>query len=66
MAGPGASIPQHESRPEKLLTNESRQYILTNGDNNIVEDSQIYPDDQQFATHTDIVGVVRAVVPFVG
>lgn len=45
---------------------KASQYILTKGDNNIAVDTQLYPDDQEYASSDDIAGVVRVAVPHVG
>lgn len=43
-----------------------RQLLLTKGDNNILDDSLIYPEGQEYISRDEVVGFVRFYVPLVG
>jgi signal peptidase len=42
------------------------QLILTKGDNNLLDDSLLYPDGQDYLDRHQIIGFVRGYVPFLG
>lgn len=52
--------------PRPGVLTQSRQYILTKGDNNELTDESLYPADQDFVYRHQIVGVVRGYVPYLG
>lgn len=39
---------------------------MTKGDNNVADDTQLFPGDQEFVMNSDVVGVIYGVVPFLG
>lgn len=43
-----------------------RQYILTKGDNNELDDVALYPVGQDFVHREQVVGVVKGYLPYVG
>jgi len=43
-----------------------RQLILTKGDNNELDDVALYPPGQKFVYRSQVIGVVRGYVPFLG
>lgn len=43
-----------------------RQRFLTRGDNNNVDDTELYPSDQGFLYRRGILGTVKGFVPYVG
>ena len=49
-----------------ILSRDHSQYILTKGDNNDVDDVQFYPGNPEYVLRSDVVGVVRGVVPLLG
>lgn len=44
----------------------SRQLILTKGDNNALDDKLLYPEGQEYIYRSQIIGFVRAYIPFLG
>ncbi|KAJ5981354.1 hypothetical protein N7499_001634 [Penicillium canescens] len=42
------------------------QLILTKGDNNLIDDTLLYPDGQDYLLRSQIIGFVRGYIPFVG
>lgn len=49
-----------------IYTKCNRQYILTKGDNNPIDDRSLYPLGQAFVGREEIVGLVRGYIPCVG
>lgn len=45
---------------------DGKQYILTKGDNNPVDDRGMYSHGQMWITKEDIIGRVKAHVPYIG
>lgn len=43
-----------------------RQWILTKGDNNDLDDTALYPVGQAFVYRDQVVGVVKGYLPYVG
>jgi signal peptidase I len=43
-----------------------RQLIVTKGDNNIIDDRVMYPNDQSYVYRHQIIGFVRGYMPFIG
>ena len=43
-----------------------RQLILTKGDNNQADDTQLYPEKRSFVYREEVVGLVRGYVPCIG
>ena len=43
-----------------------RQLVVTKGDNNIIDDTVMYPNNQSYLYRRQIVGFVRGYLPFVG
>ncbi|KAL4876706.1 hypothetical protein BJY04DRAFT_222881 [Aspergillus karnatakaensis] len=43
-----------------------QQFILTKGDNNLIDDMLLYPDGQDYLTRDEVLGFVRGYVPFIG
>ena len=44
----------------------TRQLILTQGDNNAVDDTSLYPRGQSFVYRENVIGLVYGHVPYVG
>ncbi|KAL5050524.1 hypothetical protein BDW71DRAFT_203913 [Aspergillus fruticulosus] len=55
---------QSNSNPDPVSTHQ--QLILTKGDNNLIDDTLMYPDSQDFLTRSQVLGFVRGYVPFIG
>ncbi|KAL5003741.1 hypothetical protein BDV10DRAFT_198813 [Aspergillus recurvatus] len=55
---------QSNSNPDPDSTHQ--QLILTKGDNNLIDDTFMYPDGQDFLSRSQVLGFVRGYVPFVG
>ncbi|KAF2870619.1 signal peptidase I [Massariosphaeria phaeospora] len=57
-------------RAIKVYYNQSsptaEQLILTKGDNNLVDDTSIYPPGRPFIQQQDIIGLVRGYIPVMG
>lgn len=51
---------------QKLILSKQRQIILTKGDNNLIDDTVLYPEGQDYLLRSNILGFVRGYVPFVG
>ncbi|KAI0013347.1 putative signal peptidase I [Xylariaceae sp. FL0662B] len=45
---------------------ETEQLILTKGDNNEVDDVALYPNDRKYVYRSEIIGVVRGYLPYLG
>ncbi|OCK92293.1 signal peptidase complex catalytic subunit sec11 [Cenococcum geophilum 1.58] len=52
-------------RPE-LSFQPQHQLLLTKGDNNNRDDTELYPPGRPYLNRTDVIGTVRGYVPFVG
>ncbi|XHG04994.1 hypothetical protein AWENTII_008246 [Aspergillus wentii] len=53
-------------RVVRVLYQDTEQFILTKGDNNLVDDTMLYPDGQEYLHRNEIIGFVRGYVPFLG
>ncbi|KAJ5355990.1 hypothetical protein N7517_010599 [Penicillium concentricum] len=42
------------------------QLILTKGDNNLIDDTLLYPEGQDYLSRSQILGFVRGYIPFMG
>ncbi|KAJ5778836.1 hypothetical protein N7457_006556 [Penicillium paradoxum] len=42
------------------------QLILTKGDNNLIDDTLMYPEGQDYLSRSQILGFVRGYIPFIG
>jgi signal peptidase len=42
------------------------QLILTKGDNNLIDDTTLYPEGQDYLPRNQILGFVRGYIPFIG
>lgn len=49
-----------------ICENALRQRLLTRGDNNEADDTELYPPGQKFLYRSDIVGAVRGYMPYIG
>lgn len=49
-----------------ICENASRQRLLTRGDNNKVDDTELYPAGQKFLYRSDIMGAVKGYMPYIG
>ena len=49
-----------------IYENASRQRLLTRGDNNEADDTELYPPVQEFLYRSDIVGAVKGYMPSIG
>lgn len=53
-------------RRRKLTIHRDGAKLLTKGDNNIADDTELYARDQDFLERQDIIGSVVGYIPFVG
>ncbi|KAF2092353.1 hypothetical protein NA57DRAFT_50471 [Rhizodiscina lignyota] len=44
----------------------AQQLFLTKGDNNVVNDRQLYPGQRAYLDRSDVVGIVKAHIPWLG
>ncbi|KAL6237672.1 hypothetical protein BDW75DRAFT_238092 [Aspergillus navahoensis] len=58
MYGQSTSSPNPDSTHQQL--------ILTKGDNNLIDDTLMYPDGQDFLPRRHVLGFVRGYVPCIG
>ncbi len=50
----------------KLRENRPQAKLLTKGDNNLADDTELYARNQDFLIRSDIIGSVIGYIPFVG
>ncbi|KAJ5456897.1 hypothetical protein N7530_012171, partial [Penicillium desertorum] len=55
----------YEEKSNPDLTYYS-QLILTKGDNNLIDDTLMYPEGQDYLPRSQILGFVRGYIPFIG
>ncbi|KAF2469718.1 signal peptidase I [Lindgomyces ingoldianus] len=70
---PGRSLPMVHRAIKVIHQDEgesdnstARQLILTKGDNNDLDDTSLYPNGRAFVHREEIVGLVRAYIPYLG
>jgi signal peptidase len=51
---------------ENMLIVDTRQLIVTKGDNNAFDDISLYPKGREFVSRDEVLGLVRGYVPFLG
>lgn len=51
---------------ENIPNVDSRQLVLTKGDNNEFDDVSLYPVGREFISRDEIVGLVRGYIPLLG
>jgi hypothetical protein len=49
-----------------LIGNRDKAKLLTKGDNNVADDTELYARGQDYLERNDIIGSVVAYIPFVG
>jgi hypothetical protein len=50
----------------RLIGNRDKAKLLTKGDNNVADDTELYARGQDYLERKDIIGSVVAYIPFVG
>ena len=49
-----------------MVNNSDKAKLLTKGDNNVADDTELYARGQNYLVREDIIGSVIAYIPFVG
>ncbi|KAI9375084.1 hypothetical protein BJX61DRAFT_540110 [Aspergillus egyptiacus] len=56
----------HRVMYEDQANLDSIQLLLTKGDNNLLDDTLLYPEGQAYLTRSQVLGFVRGYIPFIG
>ncbi|PLN86612.1 putative signal peptidase I [Aspergillus taichungensis] len=62
----GLPLPMVRRAIRTVVLDTMRQGILTKGDNNVADDTLLYPAGEEFVGREEIIGVVKGSVPWLG
>ncbi|PKY09209.1 putative signal peptidase I [Aspergillus campestris IBT 28561] len=62
----GLPLPMVHRAVRTVVLDTMRQGIMTKGDNNVVDDTLLYPAGKEFLGREEIIGVVKGSVPWLG